>query len=156
MNSVQEWAIRWGVSQQALDELFSHDESYSVVHDGMSETSVQQRVRLEGSKRGMRLWRNNVGAHKDKYGNFIRYGLANESKEMNKKIKSSDLIGITPYRVSVRDVGTILGVFTAVEVKQGDWKFKGDDHELAQQNFINLVRSMGGFATFANSEEALK
>ena len=155
MNNVQVWMVKWGVPQQAIDELFSHDESHGVIHKGMTEASVQQRVRLEACKRGMRLWRNNVGAFKDDNGNFIRYGLANESRSMNQKIKSSDLIGITPHRVSADDVGKILGVFTAVEVKQGDWKFKGNSHEVAQQNYLNLVRSMGGFATFANSEKVL-
>ena len=75
---------------------------------------------------------------------------------MNKKIKSSDLIGITPHVVSASDVGKTLGIFTAVEVKAGDWAFKNTMHEQAQQNFINLVKAMGGHGTVANSERALE
>jgi len=156
MSNVQEWANKWGVPQEALSELFDHESPWEPTYTGMTEASVQQRVRLAASKAGMRLWRNNVGGFIDDYGHFVRYGLANESTAMNKKIKSSDLIGITPHVVGAGDVGKTLGIFTAVEVKEGSWKFKGNPHETAQQNFINLVRAMGGYGAFANSEQAIE
>lgn len=149
--NINEWAIKWNIPLEALSDLLN-EPNPEVIHPGMSEASVQQRVRLAGSKKGMRLWRNNVGAYKDEYGNFIRYGLANESKEMNKKIKSSDLIGITPHVMRDCDVGKTVGIFTAIEVKGGDWKYKGNDHEKAQAFFIKVVASLGGIGGFANSE----
>ena len=43
------------------------------------------------------------------------------------------------------------GVF-AIECKRRDWKYTGrDEREVKQQNFINLVRSIGGRAGFATS-----
>ena len=117
---------------------------------GMSEAAVSQRVELDACKRGARLWRNNVGACEDSRGNFIRYGLMNKSKQQNKMIKSSDLIGITPITITEDMVGQTVGVFTAVEVKKGSWNYSGNEHELAQSRFLELVKALGGIAKFEN------
>ena len=106
-----------------------------------SESAISKACQLEASRRGHRLWRNNVGALLDKRGVPVRYGLANESKEQNKVLKSSDLIGLT------RD-----GQFIAAECKKEDWRpGERPDDEAAQQAFHNLVRSLGGLAGFVYS-----
>lgn len=95
--TIYEWANRWSVPMQAMMELTAvlDPHVYDVSTKGAeSEGGVSKRVRLEESRQGNVLWRNNVGACEDAHGNFIRYGLANESKQMNERVKSSDLIGI--------------------------------------------------------------
>lgn len=145
-----EWAKRHGVSPQAMLELrqvFGFD-THNTLGVGMSESAVQTRVRLEASKLGARLWRNNVGVLSDERGVPIRYGLCNESKAMNSVIKSSDLIGIRPVRVTSEMVGTTLGVFTAREVKKQGWTFKATPRELAQLKFLEIVNALGGDGKF--------
>jgi len=118
----------------------------------MSETGVASHVRLDAANRGVDLWRNNVGALLDVNGRPVRYGLANDSKKMNKRIKSSDLIGLTPVMITQDMVGQILGVFTAVETKRDDWVFKpNDERAVAQKAFHDIVRTAGGYAGFATS-----
>lgn len=120
----------------------------------MKEATIQNQIRLAAAQGGSDLWRNNVGVLLDKTGRPVRYGLANENPNINKVIKSSDLIGITPLFVTPEMVGRIVGVFTAVEVKRGDWKFcPNDEHSLAQKNFHDIVKKSGGFAGFAQSVE---
>lgn len=114
-----------------------------------SEATVMQQVRLEASGRGARLFRNNNGAAVDKDGRHIRYGLGNESKQINQVIKSSDLIGITPLVITPDMVGKTIGVFTAIEVKRSSWKYTGTDREKAQKAFIDIIKNLGGFAQFA-------
>lgn len=52
-----------------------------------SEAGVQQQSRLAAAQRGMWMLRNNVGACEDKDGRPIRYGLANDSKQMNERLR---------------------------------------------------------------------
>ena len=88
--------------------------------------------------------RNNSGALPDRTGRVVRYGLGNVSKTYTDKVKSSDLIGITKVVITPSMVGKTLGVFTAVEVKKEDWDEgkKFDTREIAQNNFINWVKSL--------------
>ena len=115
----------------------------------MIEQDVQNTIRLEASKQGCRLFRNNVGGLYNKRGDFVRYGLGNDSAAVNKVLKSSDLIGITPVRIGIEHVGRVLGVFTSIEVKHTDWVYRLTPHELAQLAWINLIKDNGGFAGFA-------
>lgn len=120
-----------------------------------SEDTVQGEVRLKASQQGFRLWRNNVGVMLDKRGIPVRYGLCNESKKQNEKIKSSDLIGVKPVIITPDMVGSVIGVFYAREVKKEGWEYKGTPREKAQLNFLNIVRFMGGDAEFISDVEDL-
>jgi hypothetical protein len=122
---------------------------------GRSEAAVQNDVRLEASRKRMRLWRNNVGALVDSRGIPVRYGLANDSAATNKVLKSSDLIGIDATPIRPEDVGKPRGQFVAVECKEAAWNYTGTEHETAQLNFIKIVTAMGGRALFANREGML-
>lgn len=114
----------------------------------MNESLIQTKIRLVYSERGWRLWRNNVGAFKTEDGRFIRYGLCNDSAAMNKRLKSSDLIGIRPVRITEDMVGQIIGQFAAVECKPPGWQYRGTDRERAQLRFLDLVLSLGGYGRF--------
>lgn len=146
------WGMRWRVpnaAMQELTELFGI--SSNLNPNNISEAAIQQQIRLRASQQGARLWRNNVGVMFNDVGVPVRFGLCNESAAMNKQMKSSDLIGITPIVITSQYVGQTLGVFTAYEVKRGDWSYKGNKREIAQLNFIQLVSTMGGIARFINN-----
>lgn len=121
-------------------------------HNLVSESDIQKLIRLEANRKGIRLWRNNVGALYSKEGNFIRYGLANESSSVNKVVKSADLIGIKPILITDDLVGSTIGQFISREIKPKHWKYTGKDHEKAQLAWANLILSLGGDACFANTE----
>lgn len=121
----------------------------------MNESDLLKLVQLEASRRGQRLWRNNLGATYDHTGRFIRYGLANESAAVNKALKSGDLIGITPRIIFPQDVGTVVGVFTSIEVKRPGWRYSGSGREPAQQAWVDLILSLGGIAKIVSNVEEL-
>jgi hypothetical protein len=115
------------------------------------ESTVQNLTRLEHCKAtNGHAWRNNVGAYVDEFGRQVRYGLANESKQENDQIKSSDLICTTPEWVYHPVRGWCwLAVLTAYECKPEGWRqLPGDKRALAQANFHDIVRSVGGYAGF--------
>jgi hypothetical protein len=127
-----------------------------------SETVVQQQARLAHARLpGAQNWRNNSGACTDQTGRLIRYGLGNDSAQLNAVIKSSDLIGITPVLIQPHMVGYHLGVFTALECKPSDWKMptpiagrdfkdqpEATQRALAQAKFHDIVRASCGYAGF--------
>ena len=123
-----------------------------------SEAVVQQAIRVDAANHGVQLWRNNSGATMDETGRMVRFGLGNDSAQLNKRFKSSDLIGVTSVLVTQEMVGTVVGVFTAVEVKHSEWLAgkKLDDRETAQLAFISHVINRGGFAGFAPSVDAFR
>lgn len=149
--NINEWAIKWGVPFGALEDL--RREMGSVNTDPApvnappgSEAANQALVRLEASRQGWRLWRNNVGATMDDNGNFIRFGLANDSKQMNKLVKSADLVGIRPIRITPGHVGQLIGQFVSREIKADDWHYGATEREIAQNKWAELVVSLGGDA----------
>jgi hypothetical protein len=154
-----QWAIRHGVSHAALAELHAMFVSVGAGYDGaaggLSESAVSNIVTIEASRKGARLWRNNVGACTDKTGRTIRYGLANQSPKLNKVFKSSDRIGIKPVYITDDMVGSVMGQFLAREIKPSGWVFTGDEHEMAQLAFLEFVVAMGGDACFASGEGTL-
>lgn len=114
-----------------------------------TETVNQQQARLIMARLGGHGWRNNSGACTDETGRLIRYGLGNDSAQLNAVIKSSDLIGITPVRIEPHMVGYYLGVFTALEIKNSGWHLTpGDKRGQAQAKFHQIVRDACGYAGF--------
>ena len=121
------------------------------------ESEIQQLILLETPKLNMSLFRNNSGCFTDVMGRVVRFGLGNTSQAINSQIKSSDLIGITQVVITKNMVGETIGVFTAVECKHEDWKIsKSKSQDIAQLNFINFVKSRGGFASFVSDPKNLK
>jgi len=149
-----DWGRDWGVPTAALYDLMARMGTYPVddptpqVPQPQSEQDVSNLAKIREAQRGGRLWRNNVGACLDSNGNFIRYGLANESKAMNERFKSSDLIGLRPTVVDASMVGTMIGVFVARECKAPGWRYTGTAHERAQSAFLDFVAANGGDARF--------
>lgn len=157
---IEQWAARWGINPDAIDDLrlrigLEPFEAPRATGAPDSESAAQALVQLEASHAGIRLWRNNSGATYTPEGKMVRYGLANVSKAVNKRIKSSDLIGIRPLQIEPRHVGTVVGQFIAREMKRPDWRYTGTDREVAQLKFLNLVLSMGGDAAFATGPGTL-
>ena len=153
-----DWAARWGVHPNAMAELQQRmlglDGTPGAV-TGKSEAAVQSQVRLEASRKGGRLWRNNVGAGYAEDGSFMRWGLANDSAQVNKVIKSADLIGLRPVLIEPKHVGLVIGQFVSREVKAAGWRYTGTDREVAQLNWTTLVNTLGGDAAFATGEGTL-
>jgi hypothetical protein len=153
---LDEWAAAWGIPPAALLDLrqrMGADGAPAVVAtDGAPGSEVRQQalIRLDAAQAGVWLTRNNVGALIDERGVPVRYGLANESKEQNKQVKSADLIGIRSILVGPQHIGTVIGQFVSVECKRSGWRYKGDAHETAQANWAEFVISKGGFACFAS------
>lgn len=108
----------------------------------MSEGDIMRRVWKAASRRGITLWRNNVGVAQHQDGSRVVYGLCPGS---------ADLIGFTPIVITDDMVGRTLPVFTAIEVK-----CPGSYPTEKQENFLRVVRESGGIALVARSEADLK
>lgn len=161
MSVVHQWAIAWGVPLVAINDLLHRmgvgfDSPQSTFEPGMSETAVQSRVRLEGAKQGVILWRNNVGALPDARGVPVRYGLCNDTAQLNKKIKSGDLIGAKKIVITREMIGSTIGQFVSRECKPAGWVYTGTEHEVAQLKWIEIVTSLGGDAAFVTGEGSFK
>lgn len=149
------WARKWQINPAAMEDLRKllrlDPKADEIGHKSITlESHVQAEIRAEASEKGMRLWRNNVGAGQLKEGTFIRWGLANESRKVNKVIKSADLIGIRPVLITQQHVGYTIGQFVSREVKRPDWKYIAHDKDItAQLAWANLILSLGGDACFA-------
>jgi len=145
----QEWRLKYPEAAAALVQM--QNEAIATTrkdYEGFSETAITQRARLSAAQAGGVLWRNNVGALLDSRGVPVRYGLFNDSAKMNQLNKSPVLVGIYPRLITPADVGTTIGQFWGVEVKEAGWRYCGDAHELAQLNGIQLIRRFGGLADF--------
>lgn len=153
--NLNQWAVKWSVPFEAVEDL--RREFGSINTDpapvvGGSEAAVQTRVRLEATRKGCRLWRNNSGAGYDENGNFIRWGLANDSAKLNAKLKSPDLVGVRPVVITPAHVGQTIGQLLLREVKPAGWRFTGTDREVAQLKFLQLASALGADAAFATDE----
>ena len=96
----------------------------------MKETSIQNLIRLEASKLGATLFRNETGRYKLADGRWLAYGLCKGGCDL---------------------IGWYKGRFLGVEVKR-----TGKKPDLHQQNFINQVNASGGIAFVARSVEEFK
>ncbi len=159
--NLHQWAARWGLSVECLRDLQATLGTYTPPLDpaspaaGKSEAWAQSMVRLEASRVGVTLWRNNVGALKDERGRLVRYGLANDSQALNEKIKSGDLIGWRSLIIEPHHVGHRFAQFVSREIKRPGWQYTGADREPAQAVWVNLVNAAGGDAAFATGEGSL-
>lgn len=155
MNTLSAWAAQWGISSAAMDDLRRRlvSSAPAVPNDdvAVTENALVPQIRLNAARLGKRLFRNNVGAGKLENGSFVRWGLCNESAALNKSVKSSDLIGISPVLITPAHIGHTLGVFLAREVKRPEWKYAGTPREEAQLNFIKIIQGLGGDARFTAS-----
>ena len=114
------------------------------------EKNVRNNIILTAANNSITLFNNPVGtAWTGKYNpathtvtapRAIKYGLA---------VGSSDLIGITPIKITEDMVGKTIGVFTGVEVKVDK---NGAYKETAEQKkFGKFIEKNGGFYILADS-----
>lgn len=111
-----------------------------------TEKDVSKRLLLTSSVDGVLLLRNNCGAFTNEAGALVRFGLGSFTSKSD--FKSSDFIGITPVKITHGMVGETLGVFTAYEVKAPGFSCVLSPREKKQDNFLKLVRSLGGIGKF--------
>lgn len=129
----------------------------------MSETKLYTPIAIEASKRGDRLFRNNVGQGYQfvarppdgwKPPPFLapfNYGLP---------AGSGDLVGWTRVTITPEMVGQTLAVFASIEVKDPTWRstpsFESSKRGLAQAAWAKAVNDAGGRAGRAQSiDEAM-
>lgn len=164
--SYPEWAQQFPEAAAALEAMQTGVFTNSPVETyGKSEAWAQQQVRFKVAQQGASAWRNNVGATPDKViCEFcgapnkltpLRYGLANDSQKLNKKIKSSDLILAIPRRITREHVGQTIAQFGSIECKRPGWVYTGKEQEPGQQNWIALINRIGGFAAFSTGDITL-
>lgn len=155
MSTLHDWARQWGVPTAALADLQQRLGGMAPTGTpdaSRSEAGVQSRVRLAAAQRGWHLWRNNVGAGHIDGGQFVRWGLANDSQGLNAVCKSADLVGVRPVVIGFEHVGTVIGQFVSLECKHSQWRWANTDHERAQRNWANVINAAGGYARFVTSE----
>lgn len=158
--NIHDWFVQWGIPHAAQQDYFAR---MGVVFEvklpagakPTSEATVQAACRIEAPKHGDRLWRNNVGALKDEREVPVRYGLANDSKQVNEVIKSGDLIGVKRTLITPQMVGQVIGKFWSRECKPSDWVFTGTAREIAQLAWANHVNALGGDAGFISDPSKL-
>lgn len=161
MTDLHTWALKWRIPFECLRDLqqtlglYTPPLAPEAPEQGKSEAWAQSAIRLEASRKGVYLWRNNVGVLEDRTGRPVRYGLANDSKTLNETMKSADLIGIRPMVIELHHVGHTLGRFVSREVKEPGWQYTGTDREKAQANWMRLIVAAGGDACFATGEGTL-
>lgn len=127
----------------------------------MSETANQNHIRRVLATQGYHLDRNNRGVLSDRRGVPVRFGLANDSEQLGRVLKSGDLIGWRTLLVTPDMVGEAIAQYTSIEVKPHGWKPPGvgpvDDgrgrltaygHYLGQKRWADLVNAAGGRAGF--------
>lgn len=158
IEQLQCWAVDNGLSMPQFRSLLTLLQSWDTAPDAVDPSSlsgearVQSLVRLEAAQAGYWLTRNNVGAYKDPNSSrWIRYGLANESKQQNAVIKSADLIGFRRRVIISTDVGKTIAQFVSRECKREGWTFSPNDaHEQAQAAWRDFINSNGGDAAFVS------
>jgi hypothetical protein len=109
----------------------------------MSEAAIQQDIRLAlGQCPGIRTFRNNVGAIKDRNNRLVRYGLVTGS---------ADLIGWQSVVITEAMVGQRFARFLSVEVKTPTGRLSPE-----QETWRQAVLKAGGIAVVARSVEDVR
>ena len=109
----------------------------------MSEAAIQQDIRLAlGQTPGLRVFRNNVGAIKDRNNRLVRYGLCTGS---------ADLIGWQSVVITPAMVGQRFARFLSVEVKTPAGRVSPE-----QETWRQAVHKAGGIAVVARSVDDVK
>ena len=103
----------------------------------MKESELLKRIHVELAMHGTRLFRNNVGVAHHKDGARVVYGL---------HPGSSDLIGWTSRRITPDMVGSVVAVFSSIEVKTPKGTVAKN-----QKVWLGAVRAAGGIAIVARS-----
>lgn len=160
--NLNDWALQWAIPAAAMLDLRARmgqdGTAPYVAPTGIkphTEAFSTSQIRLEAAPKRVRLWRNLVGAGYMDDGSFVRFGLANESDQMNKLLKSSDLIGIDGRPIEQREVGLPRGRFVAREMKAPGWVYTATEREVAQRAFGLLVTALGGDFAFATGPGSL-
>lgn len=118
----------------------------------MTESALTRRIQVALTDADTRIWRNNVGTAWQ--GNVTRNRDGSITIRNPRPVTfglcegSSDLIGARSVYVTPDMVGRRVAVFAAVEVKTDT----GRPTDM-QQQFIQTVRFLGGFAGIARSVE---
>lgn len=112
----------------------------------MTEAEVQQELRKLAAGLGWAVWRNNKGAGKLENGNFVRWGLCNDSAALGAHIRSADLVGIRPVLIGPEHIGQTIGQFVSIECKAGGYRPRNTEHEVAQRRWRDLILKLGGYA----------
>lgn len=159
MTTYDQWAARHPQAAQELTRLLTAAPwPQSNVTATGSEANAQQAVRFAVAQAGGMSWRNNVGATPARCPDCgtqrqpVRYGLANDSAQLNSRIKSSDLILAIPRVVTPEMIGTTIAQFGSVEVKAPGWQYTGQGREAAQAAWLALIKKLGGYACFSTGE----
>jgi hypothetical protein len=109
----------------------------------MSEAAIQQDIRLAlGQTPGLRVFRNNVGAIKDRNNRLVRYGLVTGS---------ADLIGWQSVVITPAMVGQRFARFVSIEVKTPTGRLSPE-----QETWQAAVQKAGGIAVVARSVEDVR
>jgi hypothetical protein len=107
----------------------------------MREQAIMQRVALEATRKGWRVFRNNVGVLLDQRGVPVRYGLM---------VGSGDLIGWRPVTITPDMVGQQLAQFVSLEVKGPRGRMSPE-----QARWAAMVEEAGGLALVVRGAEEL-
>lgn len=109
----------------------------------MSETAILQDIRLAlGQTPGLRVFRQNVGAIKDRNNRLVRYGLCTGS---------ADLIGWQSVVITPDMVGQRFARFVSIEVKTPTGRLSPE-----QETWQAAVQKAGGIAVVARSVEDVR
>ncbi len=108
----------------------------------------QSRLFVQDNYGGV-LYRNNSGALPDKTGQLVRFGLGNDSKQLNEIWKTPDSVGGIPITITPEMVGKTFLVFAGFEDKKPGWKLlPSDKRGQAQHACIMDWRGYGAIAGF--------